>query len=219
MTFKMDGEFFIPASRDEVWANLNNPNILRQCIDGCEEFEATGDNSYAAIVKVRIGAIKASFKGNVTLCDLDPPNGYRIEGQGEGGPAGFAKGGAIVKLIEGEGGTRLLYTVDATIGGRLAQLGGRLVQGVSKKQADLFFSNFIKSFDPDSAALFEAAGTVGKPAPYSQIQKQPQSKANITHDNFPSFMEILRNKPVVMGLFGLSCVLIGILFDFVDVQF
>jgi carbon monoxide dehydrogenase subunit G len=107
--------------------------------------------SFSAAAKVKVGPVGATFKGKVTLSDIDPPNGYRITGEGEGGVAGFAKGGAVVKLETVEGGTRLTYDVEAQIGGKLAQLGGRLINGVAKKMADEFFANFAKAVSPPSA--------------------------------------------------------------------
>src|SRR5277367_1915629 len=118
----------VPASRDKVWAGLNDPEILRQCIPGCQKLEMTSPTEMTATVVVKLGPVKASFAGKVNLSDLDPPNGYRISGEGSGGVAGFAKGGANVKLeAMGEDQTNLEYHVDAQIGGKLAQLGGRLI--------------------------------------------------------------------------------------------
>ncbi|WP_176593944.1 CoxG family protein [Sphingobium sp. EM0848] len=146
MAFRMDGEFLVPASRREVWAGLNDPDVLCRCIDGCQELRKTGDNHFLAKVEIKIGPVAAVFDGKVELRDIDELNGYRIEGQGDGGAAGFAKGGVNVTLSDAEGGTLLHYDVNADIGGRLAQLGGRLINGVAKKQADLFFANFVVQF-------------------------------------------------------------------------
>lgn len=140
MTFKMDGEIELPAERELVWNMLNDPGVLKECIPGCEELSEI-DGGFKATVKVRIGPVAARFAGQVTLEDLDPPNGYRISGAGEGGIAGFAKGAATVQLREIEGGTILSYTVDAQIGGKLAQLGQRLINGAAKKLADQFFQS------------------------------------------------------------------------------
>jgi carbon monoxide dehydrogenase subunit G len=134
----------LPASREAVWEKLNDPAVLKACIPGCEELERTEDGGFRAVAKMKVGPVSARFKGKVTLSDLDPPNGYRISGEGEGGVAGFAKGGATVGLTEKEGGTLLSYNVEAQIGGKLAQLGQRLVNGSAKKLADEFFSNFAK---------------------------------------------------------------------------
>lgn len=153
MAFEMDGEFVLPASRKEVWAALNDPDVLRRCIQGCQTMERVGENSFAAEVKMKIGPVSSVFNGKVDLLDLDPPNAYRIEGKGDGGAAGFAKGGARVALSDADGGTLLRYDVNADIGGRLAQLGGRLINGVAKKQADQFFENFAAQFGAETAAV------------------------------------------------------------------
>jgi carbon monoxide dehydrogenase subunit G len=112
---------------------------------GCEELERTEDNGFRATAKMKVGPVSARFKGKVNLSDLDPPNGYKISGEGEGGVAGFAKGGATVALAEKDGGTLLSYNVEAQIGGKLAQLGQRLINGAAKKLADEFFANFAKA--------------------------------------------------------------------------
>ncbi len=145
MAMTMKGEVKLPADRQTVWEKLNDPEVLKQCIPGCQELEKTGENGFRAVAKIKVGPVSATFKGNVELSDLDPPNGYRISGQGEGGIAGFAKGGANVKLSENpEGGTILSYDVEANVGGKLAQLGGRLIDGVAKKNADQFFAKFVE---------------------------------------------------------------------------
>ena len=138
----MTGEYRIPASRQIVWEALNDPEMLKKCIPGCEELTKESDNVFAATVKMSIGPVNARFKGKVRLEDLDPPNGYRIAGEGEGGVAGFAKGGATVKLTEVPEGTNLIYNAEANVGGKLAQLGQRLIAGSAKKIADKFFANF-----------------------------------------------------------------------------
>jgi uncharacterized protein len=133
----------IPASREKVWAALNDPEVLKQCIPGCQSLELTAPNEMTATVVFKVGPVKATFGGKVTLSDLDPPNGYRISGEGSGGVAGFAKGGATVKLVaEGPDVTILAYEVDAQIGGKLAQLGSRLIDSTAKKLAGQFFESF-----------------------------------------------------------------------------
>jgi len=132
----------LAASRQAVWQKLNDPAVLKACIPGCESLEVIGENEFQAIATNKIGPVKARFKGKVRLTDLDPPNGYRISGEGDGGIAGFAKGGATVALTEKDGGTLLTYNVEAQIGGKLAQLGQRLVNGAAKKLADDFFVKF-----------------------------------------------------------------------------
>ena len=148
MAMTMTGEVQLPASREAVWAKLNDPDVLKACIPGCEELEKTDENGFRATAKMKVGPVSARFKGKVTLSDLDPPNGYKISGEGEGGVAGFAKGGATVKLTPKDGGTLLAYDVDAQIGGKHAQLGQRLVNGAAKKVADDFFASFAKAVNP-----------------------------------------------------------------------
>ena len=142
MAMTMTGEVQLPASRETVWTKLNDPEVLKACIPGCEQLDKTSDSEFAAIATIKVGPVKARWKGKVRLSDLDPPNSYRISGEGEGGVAGFAKGGAKVSLADSDGGTRLSYDVEAQIGGKLAQLGQRLINGAAKKTADDFFQKF-----------------------------------------------------------------------------
>ncbi len=152
MAMTMNGEAVLPAPRETVWAKLNDPEVLKACIPGCQSLELASPTEFAAVAKVKVGPVSATFKGRVHLLDLDPPNGYRIQGEGEGGVAGFAKGGANVRLEEVPEGTKLVYDVEAQIGGKLAQLGGRLINGVAKKMADEFFGNFAKAVGSENAA-------------------------------------------------------------------
>jgi carbon monoxide dehydrogenase subunit G len=142
MAMTMSGEQQLTANREKVWAALNDPAILKACIPGCETLDVTGENEFSAVATNKIGPVKARFKGKVRLTDLDPPNSYKISGEGDGGIAGFAKGGAVVALSDKDGGTLLTYNVEAQIGGKLAQLGQRLVNGAAKKLADDFFTKF-----------------------------------------------------------------------------
>ncbi|HIF58705.1 MAG TPA: carbon monoxide dehydrogenase [Rhodospirillales bacterium] len=138
----LTGEYRIPAARQDVWEALNDPEVLKQCIDGCQELSKDSDTQFSAKVTAKVGPVKAKFSGKVTLSDLDPPNGYKISGEGQGGVAGFAKGGATVKLTEDGADTVLSYSANAEVGGKLASVGSRLVEGVAKKQADDFFGKF-----------------------------------------------------------------------------
>ena len=152
MAMTMQGEVALPADRATVWTALNDPAVLKACIPGCQELEKVSDTEFRATAKIAVGPVKATFKGNVTLTDLDPPNSYIITGEGQGGVAGWAKGGAKVRLEDIEGGTRLVYDVEANVGGKIAQLGGRLINGVAKKYADEFFGNFSKILSPAETA-------------------------------------------------------------------
>ncbi len=138
------GEYLIAAPRQTVWDALNDPEILKQCIPGCDTLEMTSDKEMTATVTAKVGPVKARFKGAITLSDLDPPNSYTISGEGKGGAAGFAKGGAKVALEEAEGGTLLRYEVDAMVGGKLAQIGSRLIDATAKKMSREFFGKFAE---------------------------------------------------------------------------
>jgi carbon monoxide dehydrogenase subunit G len=148
MAMTMTGEVLLSAGRDKVWAMLNDPEVLKACIPGCEQLDKTSESEFQAVATVKVGPVKARWKGKVRLSDLDPPNSYRISGEGEGGAAGFAKGGAKVSLSDHEGGTRLSYDVEAQIGGKLAQLGQRLINSAAKKTADDFFERFAGAVAP-----------------------------------------------------------------------
>jgi carbon monoxide dehydrogenase subunit G len=161
----MTGEHQIKAPRSVVWTALNDPAVLKQSIAGCEELVKTSDTEFQAQVTAKVGPVKAKFSGKVTLSDLDPPNGYTITGEGSGGAAGFAKGGAKVALEDAPagpngGGTLLKYQVNAQIGGKLAQIGSRLVDGAARKMADEFFTAF--------AGVVEAQAAAGAPSAESE---------------------------------------------------
>lgn len=137
----MSGEYRIEAPIDVVWAAIQNPDILREAIPGCEELDKTSDTEMNAKVSLKIGPVKAKFAGEVELQDLNPPNSLKIQGEGKGGIAGFAKGGADVQLAEDGDETILTYTASAQVGGKIAQLGSRLIQSTAAKLADKFFAN------------------------------------------------------------------------------
>lgn len=161
---QMSGEYRIPAPRQAVWDALNDPEVLKQCVPGCEEMVRNGENAFDAKVVAKVGPVRAKFGGTVTLSDIDPPNGYTISGQGQGGAAGFAKGGATVKLAEDGEGTILSYTVDASVGGKLAQIGSRLIDATAKKMANDFFSRFAEVVGGPAAAEEGAAALPGETA-------------------------------------------------------
>ena len=147
----MSGEYVIAAPRETVWAALNDAEVLRACIPGCDELTMTSATTMEARVTQKIGPVKARFAGAVELVNIDAPAGYTIRGEGKGGVAGFAKGSADVSLSEEEGGTKLAYTAHAEVGGKLAQLGGRLINATAKRLADQFFENFhnhLKTREP-----------------------------------------------------------------------
>ena len=152
---EMTGEQFIPALQAEVWRGLNDPEVLKACIAGCESVEKLADTEYTVVTTVAIGPVKARFRGKLVLADLDPPNSYSLSFDGQGGTAGFGKGSAKVSLATEGAGTRLSYTVKAQVGGKLAQIGSRLIDGVAKKMADDFFSAFNQKITGPAATAPE----------------------------------------------------------------
>lgn len=168
---RMSGEEVIPAPAWAVWNALNDPQVLKQCIPGCESITRTGENAFAARVVAKVGPVKTSFSGKVELKDLNPPHSYRIEGRGEGGLAGFASGGASVQLEEVPEGTRLRYDVDAQVGGKMAMLGARLIDSAAQSLAGQFFDRFVKL----AAAAKPAAVPPRKPV-QKKLVKKPAKK-------------------------------------------
>jgi uncharacterized protein len=161
----MTGERRIPAPRQTVWEALNDPEVLRVSIPGCESLERLADDQMRATAAVKVGPISARFTGKVQLTDIDPPNGYRISGEGQGGAVGFAKGGANVALADEGADTLLTYQVNAQVGGKLAQLGARLIDASAKQMADQFFDRFsrqVQAMSPGTpvAAAAPAAALV-----------------------------------------------------------
>ncbi len=168
----MTGEYRIPATREKVWEALNDPEVLKQCIAGCQELDKSSDTEFSAKVKTKVGPVSATFTGKVELTDIDPPNGYNIQGEGTGGVAGFAKGGASVKLTEDGDATVLNYEANATVGGKLAQIGSRLIDATAKKMADDFFSKFAEAVggaeEPAPETTAEPAAPAAAPAAEAQ---------------------------------------------------
>ena len=181
----MSGEYVISAPRKAVWEALNDPEILKQCIPGCESVDKTSDTEFEAKVTAKVGPVRAKFRGKVTLSDINPPNGYTISGEGSGGAAGFAKGGAKVSLSDDPEGTKLSYSVDATVGGKLAQIGSRLIDSTAKKMANDFFSSFadlvISDTNSDANAASERpknADSVVAASDTSPKQDQPSERTS-----------------------------------------
>ena len=158
---ELNDEIRIDAPREKIFAALNDPDILLKCIPGCEKLEQLSETELIAMVVTRIGPIKAKFTGHVTLSDLNPPSSYTISGEGKGGPAGFAKGGAKITLEEDGEATVMRYEVQVDVGGKLAQLGGRLIEGTAKKLSADFFNAFKQEVagpeDEEAAATAPAA--------------------------------------------------------------
>ncbi len=181
---EMTGQRRIEAARDAVWTALNDPEVLKQCIPGCQELNKDSDNSFSAKVKAKVGPVSANFTGQVSLSDIVAPESYTISGEGKGGAAGFAKGGAKVKLTEDGQATLLDYTVDAKVGGKMAQLGARLIDGTARKMADDFFDRFAAVVAPGAVAEMPAPAAVQAPAaapPSAEAQPtEPEPKAGFT---------------------------------------
>jgi len=180
---ELTGEYRIPAPRDKVWQALNDPNVLQRCIPGCESVEKLSDTEFTAKVVLKIGPMTAKFAGKGTLSDLDPPNGYTITGEGQGGVAGFGKGSAKVRLeADGAETTIMRYTAETQVGGKMAQLGARLIDSTSKKLADQFFDRFAAALSPampspeevpelaGSAPIPKSAGAAAVPAPDGRLK-------------------------------------------------
>tara|TARA_B100000686_G_scaffold348048_1_gene438179 strand:+ start:2555 stop:3154 length:600 start_codon:yes stop_codon:yes gene_type:complete len=154
---KIKGSYSVSTDRDQVWAALNDEGVLGRCIPGIDRLEKISNTEFAATVTTKVGPVKATFSGEVTLSDLDPPNAYRITGEGQGGVAGFAKGTCLVSLAEADGQTELSYEAEAQVGGKLAQIGSRMVVGVAKKTADQFFQAFKAEVEGKSLQATEGA--------------------------------------------------------------
>ena len=139
---EMTGEQLVPLPQDETWRALNDTAILKECIPGCESMEKTADNEYQLTMTAKVGPVSAKFKGKMTLAEINAPDSYKLMFEGQGGVAGFAKGQAEVHLAPENDATRLRYAVKAMVGGKLAQVGSRLIDGVARKTAEQFFSAF-----------------------------------------------------------------------------
>lgn len=174
---ELSGTRMIEAPREEVWAALNDPAVLQACIPGCQELTGTPETGFEATVVQKVGPVKATFKGAVQLQDVNPPVSYKIVGEGKGGAAGFAKGGAEVSLAEVEGGTELTYKVDAQVGGKLAQLGSRVIGGFAKKMADQFFDKFCEQV---TGAPAGETAVEGDDAPEGEGEKKKSWLSRIT---------------------------------------
>lgn len=203
----LSGEYRINASRQAVWAALNDPAILKQVIAGCDELTKISDTEFQALVTAKVGPVKAKFGGKVTLSDLDPPNGYTITGEGQGGAAGFAKGGAKVRLEDApQGGTLLRYTADAQIGGKLAQIGSRLIEGTARKMAEEFFAAFGAAVEAQAPSGTTPSSTTPQPAP---VASQPATTPDAAEAETPAGLS-----PMVW-IGGLILVVAAILYWFV----
>jgi carbon monoxide dehydrogenase subunit G len=186
----MQGSRQLAVTREQAWDALNDPEILKRCITGCEKFELTADNTYAILVAIRIGPVSARFNGKVTLADIVVPESYSLRFDAQGGAAGFGKGESQVLLVPNEQGVELRYTVKSTVGGKLAQIGQRLIDGVAKSLAEEFFSRFeaelVKRFAPpvtpaapasEPAAETDAPSAAAAPATAPATHQAPSPSA------------------------------------------
>ena len=174
---ELTGERRINAPRQRVWDALNDPEVLKGSIPGCQEIEKTSDTDFTAVVMVKVGPVKAKFKGDVALSDIDPPNGYKISGSGKGGAAGFGKGEATVTLKEDGDATILVYTVHASVGGKLAQIGNRLIESTAKKLSDEFFDSFCQLVE-EAEQGGQAEETEAVTSPPQATEKEPSKGLN-----------------------------------------
>ena len=172
---KMNGEIRVPTDRETVWRALNDPEVLKDCLPGCQEIEKTSETEMTATLVIKVGPVKATFAGGVTLSDLDPPNGYTISGQGQGGAAGFASGEAKVRLVADGGETVVQYDVDAKVGGKLAQIGSRLIDSTAKKLSKQFFDSLAEKLGGGEDAEVEDAA---EPEPEPATPAQPEPPAD-----------------------------------------
>lgn len=167
---RLNGEERIEAAPARVWAALNDVDVLKRCLPGCESLEAVDAATYAAVATLKVGPMKARFRGKLALSDVDPPLGYRLRGEAQGGAAGFADGTASVRLVPDSEGTRLTYQVEATVGGKMAQVGARLLDATARKVADGFFKEFAAAIADSAPETSEpiAVGTAPKVPPRSR---------------------------------------------------
>ena len=223
----MCGEYRIAASRQAVWEALNVPAILKASIPGCEELEQDTADAFTAKVRAKVGPVSARFSGKVKIVDPDPPNGYRIEGEGTGGAAGFAKGGATIELVEDGGQTILRYEANASVGGKLAQIGSRLIDGTAKKMADDFFAKFSANV-AEKVALSEEVltgetrilGTLGDgesvagnipDAVLHAAEDVVDASADAVHETIDAAESTAKSMPLWLWIAGAGVILFGLL--------
>ena len=210
----MNGSYDIAAPREAVWAALNDIDVLKICIPGCESITKHSETELEATVSAKVGPVKAKFTGAVTLSDINPPNGYTISGEGKGGAAGFAKGGAKVSLAENGAGTTLSYEVSANVGGKLAQIGSRLIDSTAKKMADQFFSKFSEEASalgaPPTAAATDGENEPGiftepvAPTPVTETVAQATQKPDALNSFRPISFEIWL--AMILGIFAFAVI-------------
>ena len=186
---KLSGSYQINLSKEKVWEALNNPEILKKAIPGCEEFKKNSDTEFTATATNKIGPFNASFTGDIELTNLNPPNSYKISGSGNS-PVGFASGEATVRLEDNEGGTNLIYEVEANVGGKIAQVGSRLIDMTAKKMADIFFGKFSELISPDESSSSEKM-TEEKTDKTSEAKSIKQNNKILIYAGVASILAIL----------------------------
>lgn len=205
---QMTGHHDINAERDRVWTALNDPEVLARCIDGVETLTPDGDNRFAGAMMARVGPVKARFAGTVELAEIDPPNRYVLVGEGKGGVAGFARGRAEVVLTDlPDGGTRLDYRVESQVGGRLAQLGARLVEGAARGYADSFFA----AFKAEVERAAPASGVPGGPEAPAAPESAADARAAATAAAVEAATSPARGLPAWAWIGGLVALTIAVL--------
>lgn len=216
---EMTGEYRIPARRDAVWAALNDPEVLKACIPGCEELTRTADDAMTAKIVAKVGPVKATFVGDVTFSNVVVPESYTIRGEGKGGVAGFAKGGADVRLAEDGNSTILSYTVTGQVGGKLAQLGGRLIDTTAKQMADSFFGAFAARLGGDAPIVPAPALAPGDEAATDEAVDRAEHRVDDLAQDLIDTAEIVEEDIEVAAgrgflggpyVWGLIVILIGV---------
>ena len=210
---EMTGEFRIPAPRQRVWEGLNDPEVLKQCIPGCQALEKVSDTEFNGRVIASVGPVRATFGGKVTLSDLNPPQSYTISGEGSGGVAGFAKGGAKVNLAEDGAATVLTYAVQAQVGGKLAQVGSRLIDGVARKMANDFFGRFAETVAIEQPAPTALETALDESAPAAAMGELEQVAVETPPPLPPPRLTSARLPPAVW-VTGLAVIIIVLLYFF-----
>jgi len=206
---EMTGEQFIPVAKNQVWVALNDPGVLKACIPGCETIEQIGDNEYKVAMTAAVGPVRAKFAGKLLLSNIDPPNSYSLSFEGSGGAAGFGKGGADVSLAAEGAGTRLSYSAKAQVGGKLAQVGSRLIDGVARKMADDFFNRFKQTVAPPGTAAGESAAAAPAAAAASGggtagTAAAAAAEAPARRDAAPGFNPIWIVGVVIVAMFAIA---------------
>jgi len=194
---ELSDEQRIAAPRERVWAALNDPEVLRHCIPGCQSLDKRSETEMDATVALKVGPVKATFQGSVTLQDLNPPESYVIAGEGKGGAAGFAKGRAEVTLLPEEGATLLRYAVKADVGGKIAQLGSRLMEGTARKLSGEFFEKFGAIVEEGEAPVESPEPEAATPAP------EPPTPPASARNGIPAWLPWLVGAAVLVGLAAL----------------